>query len=232
MMGKVVCSVFFLCTAVFLSVSCRSQVTITRELRNDGYHRNLVSNIDIYSTSETYPCSLLLVEYLPSNVYVDSDQLIRLAAKTGLVSFLNTSVNIEAIANSEKATPFKAFLYPLEQDGPKITRSVELPIHLRYQAASSGGGYKNVNIGQPSLFSRCAQDNSDPTAKKFDLPCSANDRSLCKWTKLDAAISPATLTASVPVGNTDLGLYVSIVSYILLYGATFLIAKTIYYKKY
>lgn len=221
-----------LSSAAFISVSCRSQVTITRELRNHGFHRDLVSNIDIYSTSETYPCSLLLVEYLPSSVYVDSDQILGLAAKTGLESSLNTTVNVEATAYSEKAIPFKAYIYPSAQEGPKITRSVELPIHLRYQAPTSGGGYKNLNIGQPSLFSRCAKDSSDPAVKKFDFPCSASDKSMCKWTKLDTTITPITLTATVPVGNTDLGLYVSVLSFVLVYGGTFFIVKTIYYKSY
>lgn len=221
-----------LSTAVFLTVSCRSQVTIKRELKNEGFHRDLVSDIDIYSTSETYPCSLLLVEYLPNTVFVDSDQILGLTSKTGLVSFLNTSVNVEATAHSEKAIPFKTFIYPLEQEGPKITRKVELPIHLRYQDPTSGGGYKNINIGQPSLFQRCAKDSSEPGSSKFDLPCSFGDRSLCQWTKLDAKITPSTLTAAVPVGNTDLGLYVSVTSFVVIYGATFFIAKAIYYKSY
>uniref|UniRef100_A0A8D8TIU2 Phosphatidylinositol-glycan biosynthesis class X protein n=1 Tax=Cacopsylla melanoneura TaxID=428564 RepID=A0A8D8TIU2_9HEMI len=231
-MSHMISYVLLLSIVGFVSVSCRSQVTIKRDLLNEGFHRNLVSSIDIYSTSETYPCSLLLVEYLPGSVYVDSDQILGLVAKNSLSAFLNTSVNIEATADSVQATPFKAFIYPADQLTPKITHSVELPIHVRYQPATSGGGYKNINVGQPSLFQRCAKDNSEPTDKKYELPCSALDRSLCKWTKLDATITPAILTAGVPVGNTDLGLYVSIVSYVLLYGATFLIARTIYYKNY
>ncbi|KAL1462890.1 hypothetical protein WDU94_014694 [Cyamophila willieti] len=231
-MSHLLSYVLLLSIAGFVSVSCRSQVTISRELRNEGFHRTLVSSIDIYSTSETYPCSLLLVEYLPGSVYVDSDQLLGLVAKNSLSAFLNTSVNVEATADSEKAIPFKAFIFPADQLTPKITRSIELPLHLRYQPATSGGGIKNINIGQPSLFQRCTKDNSDPTAKTFDLACSSLDRSLCKWTKLDATITPAILTTGVPAGNTDLGLYVSIASYVLLYGATFYIARTIYFKNY
>lgn len=221
-----------LCSAVFLTVSCRSEVTITRELKNEGFHRELVTNIDIYSSSETYPCFLLLVEYLPNTVYVDSDQILGLKDKTGLLSFLNTSVNIEVTSNSEKAIPFKTYIFPSQQETPKVTRKVELPVHLRYQAPNNGGGYKHVNIGQPTLFQRCSKDNSEPGSQKFDFPCSVEDKKSCKWTKLDATVTPITLTADVPLGNTDFGLYVSVVSFALVYGATFFIAKTIYYKTY
>lgn len=224
----------FLLLVFFLSspVSCRTQANISRELRNEGFHRGLVTTIEIYSTSESYPCHLLLVEYLPSSVYIDADEILGLVGKTGFSSFLNTTVNVEATADSEKAIPFKAFIYPAVQEGPKVTRSVELPVHLRYQAATKGGAYKKINIGQSSLYSRCAQDTPEISTKKFDLPCSPIDRSVCKWIKLDAIISPTILTASVPVGNTDLGLYVSFASFALLYGATYFIAKAIYLKKH
>lgn len=221
--------VFFL--GLFSFVFCSHQATVSRALTNDGFHREIVTNIDIYSTGVDYPCSILLVEYLPRTVFVELNEIQRQLNNPLIKIDTNVSVDIEAIASSVKAAPFKVYTFLPTQTHPKYSTSVTLPVHFRYQSAAYGGNYGQVVIGQPSLFSKCVNSDNDPSGPKFDMPCSFEDRSSCKWIKLGATFSERTLVAKIPIGDLNWSLYVQILTYAILSTATFIVAKAIYRKR-
>lgn len=143
-------------------------------------------------------CDLLLVQDIPSSVYVDNDQLFNLNKLNKLKTFVNNYVDVEQ--PTSKAEPFKVFIYSQVKKNLNIT----LPVHFRYHEPSDKK-FNRVEIDSPKIFlSNCHQKG-----KVLTLPCEnssdINDFidirsvSYCPWTETE--IAPITLSFLIPVGN-------------------------------
>lgn len=143
-------------------------------------------------------CDLLLVQDIPSSVYVDNDQLFNLNKLNKLKSYVNSNVDVEQ--PTAKASPFKVFIF----DQVRKTINITLPVHFRYHEPSDKK-FNRVEIESPKVFlSNCHQ-----RGKTVQLPCvnssdvldvvEVNAVSHCQW--VETEVAPITLSFLIPVGN-------------------------------
>lgn len=143
-------------------------------------------------------CDLLLVQDMPSSVYVDNDQLFNLNKLNKLKTFVNSYVDVEQ--PTAKSSPFKVFLF----NEVKKNLNITLPVHFRYHEPSDKK-FNRVEIESPKIYiSNCHQKG-----KVVSLPCmnssditdfvDLNTVSYCPW--IETEIAPITLSFLIPVGN-------------------------------
>lgn len=143
-------------------------------------------------------CDLLLVQEIPSSVYVDNDQLINLNKLNKLKTFVNSYVDVEQ--PTSKAEPFKVYMFNQVRKNLSIT----LPVHFRYHEPSDKK-FNRVEIESPKIF----LSNCQLKGKLSSLPCQNSSEitdfmeigsiSYCPW--VETEIAPITLSFLIPVGN-------------------------------
>merc|ERR1739844_695557 len=103
-----------------------------RRIFNPGFHKDLLSEIEIMLTTSILPpvCTLVVEETMPRGMYVDLDQL-RDLQDQGLSTYVPTKVDVEKPEFESES--FRVFIFRklLIQENLRIT-SVKLPVHLRY----------------------------------------------------------------------------------------------------
>ena len=72
-------------------------VSVMRRIFNPGFHKELVSEVEVMLTTTLLPdsCTLLMEETMPRGAYADPDQLRELRYTRGLRAFVPTKVDIE-----------------------------------------------------------------------------------------------------------------------------------------
>lgn len=118
-------------------------------------------------------CEWLLVESLPSSVYVDRFELKNNYQASFLFSLSSSRISIETAEYNSHA--FEMFLFPSRdviKIGSFLTR---VPIHLRYHAPSGSSQHDysqhfNITINKPRLFlSQCRVDTKPLGVKVYSL---------------------------------------------------------------
>ncbi|CRL04185.1 CLUMA_CG017292, isoform A [Clunio marinus] len=165
------------------------------EIVHSGFHREINYYLKF---SPVVSCDLLLVQDIPSSVYVDNDQLFNLNRLNKLKTFVNSYVDVEK--STSKAEPFKVFIYSQVKKNLNIT----LPVHFRYHDPSDKK-FNRVEIESPKVYiANCYQKG-----KILSLPCQNSTDftdiidisavSYCPW--IETEIAPITLSFLIPVGN-------------------------------
>ncbi|KAJ7992929.1 hypothetical protein DPEC_G00267170 [Dallia pectoralis] len=185
-----------------LSRTWLETVSVTMDIRKNGFHRELVTTVDF---SPGFPDGLeaLLVYSLPNGIYIDPYQLASLKEEAGLQVLLSSPVDLEAPAHmSEKATTFVYLL--LDQGGLRAT----VPIHGRYHKPSlAGKSFEHVKIELPKLKLRtntCEHLLSFPPYKMVDAPCSVQNVSMCHWLEIQLLKDPDPVSFPLPLGDGSL----------------------------
>lgn len=143
-------------------------------------------------------CDLLLVQDIPSSVYVDKDQLFNLHKLNKLKSYVDSDVDVEQ--PTAKSSPFKVYIF----DHVRKSINITLPVHFRYHEPSDKK-FNRVEIESPKVF----LSNCHHRGKIVFLPCSnsseitevveTNAISYCSW--IETEIAPITLSFLIPVGS-------------------------------
>lgn len=143
-------------------------------------------------------CDLLLVQDIPSSVYVDNDQLFNLNRLNKLKTFVNSYVDVEK--STAKAEPFKVFIF----SNVRKTLNMTLPVHFRYHEPSDKK-FNRVEIESPRIY----MSNCHQRGRMVKLPCQNSSEltdfmdldsiSYCPW--IETEIAPITLSFLIPVGN-------------------------------
>lgn len=144
-------------------------------------------------------CEVLLVQEIPSSVYVDNDQLFSLNKFNKLQSFVDTYVDVEM--PTARSSPFKVFIF----ENIRRMVNITLPIHFRYHDPSDKK-FNRIEIESPKIFSNCPQKG-----KIHSMPCQNSSEitdflelasaSYCNWTETELQSAPITLSFLIPVGN-------------------------------
>ena len=90
-------------------------------------------------------CDLLLVQDIPSSVYVDNDQLFNLNKLNKIKSFVPSYIDVEL--PTSKSSSFKVFMFNQIRKSVNIT----LPVHFRYHDPSDRK-FNRVEIESPKIF--------------------------------------------------------------------------------
>ncbi|XP_037949074.1 phosphatidylinositol-glycan biosynthesis class X protein [Teleopsis dalmanni] len=125
--------------------------TISINMNEAGFHRNLKYNIQFEQPLADEACEYMLQQFLPAAVYVSKDQLDDLQRLNKLSAVYPNFVDIEL--STEKAEPFTVLLKGVT----KTTGAINLPIHFRYHAPSDKR-FVSVDIEPPKMFIRCVNN--------------------------------------------------------------------------
>ncbi|XP_065837884.1 phosphatidylinositol-glycan biosynthesis class X protein-like [Oscarella lobularis] len=190
------------------------RVKITRWAENSGFHRNVVNSVKFESFEND--CSLLLVEYLPGGMYVDSDEL-RKSKSFGDYALLPANESdVEAMAETSPSNLLFAFAN--SSFGSLVVR---FPIHLRYHRATNGGTPAQISLSPPLLFSSCPMNlPCHNVSLTFRCSAASATNSNCLWHLIPYQIkSKSNLLFLMPTGNLNIRTSVIVVTAAVVLGA-------------
>ncbi|XP_058823152.1 phosphatidylinositol-glycan biosynthesis class X protein [Topomyia yanbarensis] len=176
-------------------------------IHNSGFHREVHYTIKFGGLGKM-TCELLLLQHLPSAVYVDTDQLTNMKKFKKINSYVPLYVDVEKPAS--KSNPFSVYLFETARKEVNIT----LPIHFRYHDPSEKK-FERIQIESPSLYVQCRGVNSKHSLKPtgtFRHPCSISSQiydydklseaEYCDWQGLEFSNVPTIISVLIPVGNS------------------------------
>ncbi|KAK6187585.1 hypothetical protein SNE40_005578 [Patella caerulea] len=183
-------------------------VEITRTLKQEGFHRDLETVLSFKLEKEiveklTWSCQLLLVENLPSGVYVDVDQLSSLPDNIQVL--VDSDVDIEAPEYA--SPPLLVYIFTnLTSDRSSIT----LPVHVRYHRPSNVSEYAQILIENPKIYSTCLHLSDYENTEGIGAPCDNQNSSQCLWNRLQVLYNEgkSAISLQVPIGVEQHSLFV------------------------
>lgn len=197
---------------------CDVHATLLRQVKNDGFHRELHTNVELilgYSSAPWKECRLILHENLPNSIYVNPAEINDLERVGQISALLNLSIDIEAPQHTSKTLMVLQYS-EFECAENLLSSTVMLPIHARYHLPKHNGGFYTAVIKRPKLLVHCRQQPKCTKLKKYMLPCYGDSTELCAWTEINYKINTDNLSISVPVGDNE--------HYVLVAAVTSLVA--------
>ncbi|CAJ1060038.1 phosphatidylinositol-glycan biosynthesis class X protein [Xyrichtys novacula] len=175
---------------------------VSVELKKDGFHRELVTSVELRS-DDLRGVRVLLVHRWPSGVYVDPFELSSLHDQRDWQILLDSAIDLELPAHKTYGFVTYVFLTP---NGPSPRRlTVTIPIHARYHKSSFDGKSSTaVEIKPPELLLRtekCTQLDSLQSYTVMEAPCTSDNSSTCAWAKIHQQQAQTSLTLQIPVGD-------------------------------
>lgn len=220
---------------LYLFHSVRSQsITIQRSVQNNGFHRDLVTKVTIPigifdNAVDLSKCRCLLIETLPSSVYVDPFQLTQYL-QFGGPEFISPEVDIEKPEYLSAAFNISIFTQPLELISGYWVTNVTLPVHIRYHRPSSDPSqyYQQVTVPDPDVYINCSDNsNSILNTEEITAPCDRSNSKLCIWKSIDYKSDSDVVNMLVPIGKNNHLLVVILGTLIVTLGSCIVITKSI-----
>lgn len=142
-----------------VSDACTAEVS--RRVDGQGFHLDLATRLRIGNSAActaaaaSDKCSLVLLELLPTAVYVEEDQLAEIHRLGGVRAMQLDALNLEA---PEHLSDQAAVLVeqPFEADRQLV--DLVMPIHLRYHSPSFASPYVSIRIEPPLVFLQCSHE--------------------------------------------------------------------------
>jgi len=172
-------------------------------------------------------------ETIPRGAYVDPDELRDLQFKTGLSTYIPSTVDVEKPEFESEA--FRVFIFRnLEvQENLRVTK-IMLPIRMRYHRPTSPlkkGDQPTaiVKIQNPRIMLNCENEDitDNCTGRVVTGYCRQFDTK-CQYINLPYKINVASLEVGVPVGNSEDASLVVAVTTLLTSGATIYLLTAIF----
>lgn len=209
LINAVVCIVFFynfgLIDAVNKLYECDIHATLIRQIKNDGFHRELHTNVELILGHSTVPwkqCRIILSENLPNSIYVNPNELNDLRRLSQISARLNSSIDIEA--PQHKSETLMVMQYSeLEHTENLLSSILILPIHARYHSPRQYGGFYTAVIKAPKLLVHCSEQPECMKLKKYVLPCYEDSTDTCTWTEVNYKTNADKLNMPIPVGDSE-----------------------------
>jgi len=200
--------------------------SVMRRIFNQGFHKELSTEIELMWTTSILPesCRLVVEETLPRGMYVDPDQLRDLRAMTGLKTYIPVAagtvggVDVEAPEWESEAFRVLVFRKLHIQENLRVT-SVRMPVHLRYHrpaspnpaheslanAGSTSTPLAIVKLPNPRLLLTCDEDDfvSQCPARTVTSYCDSTGSAKCEYLQVPYKVNTNSIEVSVPVGNSD-----------------------------
>lgn len=180
-------------------------MSVSVEINNKGFHREVVTTVEISSDVLT-GVRVLLVHRWPSGIYVDPYQLASLSDHGNWQILLDSAIDLEVPAH--KTSGFVTYVYPtLDERTPRLLK-VTIPIHGRYHEPSFvGKTFTSVEIEPPELLLRtekCTELSNFEPHTVVDVPCTADNSSTCLWVKIQHQQGHGHVSLQFPVGDGSL----------------------------
>ncbi|XP_025083930.1 phosphatidylinositol-glycan biosynthesis class X protein-like [Pomacea canaliculata] len=222
---------YLLLLAVFfqlqLSVCNDVIVRLTRKLSSEGFHRDLKTTLIIEKNdieTENNACSVLLIESLPSGLYVDAFQLESHAKMGGPKVLTDMPVDTEApeyLSGQHELYVF-ATIPPEKLVSSEVMVTISLPVHARYHKPSIDVDkiYVPIVMYHPRVLLNCSKQES----RKVEAPCDDQNMSVCSWAEVTYRSDSHFVEFQVPVGYVyDTRVVVFGTSVVIILGCSFLL---------
>ncbi|KAL0544401.1 hypothetical protein IC582_019516 [Cucumis melo] len=198
-----------LCKILPCDLNTVLSLSIQSRIKGDGSHRQLSSTIKFnigksLSQVPTHHCKFIIIERLPSGVFVDPfelEHLLHRAVFSDVAVFGDTNLELPSVlSNFSVVEVHKDIgLNILSHNKNLLDFTVDLPLHSRYPRLDESG-YVEVRLKAPDLFLQCSIQE-----KPLNRSC---------LFKLETDDEEADLTWSIPAGKrSDAGI-VSVVTFV------------------
>ncbi|XP_029938855.1 phosphatidylinositol-glycan biosynthesis class X protein [Salarias fasciatus] len=179
--------------------------SVSVELRKNGFHRELVTTVDLRPGAIS-SVKVLLVHRWPRSVYIDPFQIASLSEQLKLQILLDSAIDLEVPAH--KTSGFVTYVYPSYDATPPTLLKVTVPIHGRYHEPSFvGEAFTSVDIEAPELLLRadkCTEVKSIIPHAVVDAPCTFDNSSNCQWVQIQRKQEIGPMSLPIPVGDGSL----------------------------
>ncbi|MEE6500800.1 hypothetical protein FKM82_003936 [Ascaphus truei] len=222
--------IFFCAAANSVAQSACPELIVRREILNTGFHRELVTRLDVQGFAEQVnSCSIVFKENVPSGLFLDPYQLSSLRKHNLTEVLLLESVDVEA---PEYLSQEHAALVYAKPD-PACTHCFisTVPVHARYHRPSAEIRETSFTLRNPQLLIHCSKDfppSGCPQLSVVEAPCASEAGTACQWLDVPYIPVPKTLTAQVPVGITQHGPAVCFLTLVMTLICTGMIFSAVY----
>ncbi|XP_076451630.1 GPI alpha-1,4-mannosyltransferase I, stabilizing subunit-like [Babylonia areolata] len=175
-----------------------------RTVAREGFHRDIQTTVSLGQKAvkdmADRTCGVLLIEHLPSSLYVDPFQLHTVAQFGGPQVLLASPVDIEA--PEYLSAPIDLYVYTsvvIDKSSDPLDITISLPVHVRYHQPSSSPEVNDVLV---TLYHpRVLLNFTVPDSRVTEAPCDAFNISQCAWSELSYRSDTSSLELRVPVGR-------------------------------
>ncbi|XP_034565791.1 phosphatidylinositol-glycan biosynthesis class X protein [Notolabrus celidotus] len=187
--------------------------SVSVELRKNGFHRELVTSVELRS-DDLRGIRVLLVHRWPRGVYVDPYELSSLRDQRDWQILIDSTIDLELPAH--KTSGFVTYVYPAPDGSTPSLLTVTIPVHARYHEPSiDGKTFTTIDIKPPELLLRteeCLQLDSSESTSVVEAPCTSDNSSTCAWLQRHQLQDQISVSLQVPVGDRSLVVPVSTVT--------------------
>ncbi|XP_073688925.1 phosphatidylinositol-glycan biosynthesis class X protein isoform X1 [Garra rufa] len=180
-------------------------VWMSMKISKAGFHRDL--EYSVQWSKIHHDVQGLLVQKLPSGVYMDEYQLETLRRDTGLEVLLDSKVDLEA--PEYLSSGFTALIFLSGK------HEVVVPVHGRYHRPSDSSKRVKVDIETPRLLLRsdqCQTLSPGDGHLVVDAPCTVRNQSVCSWIEILDLKDNNGVSVEIPVGDSSMSLMVCVVT--------------------
>ncbi|XP_053565778.1 phosphatidylinositol-glycan biosynthesis class X protein [Bombina bombina] len=222
--------IFFFCSVANTVVqsSCPEMI-VKREILNKGFHRNLITRLEIHDLAEDNDCRIIFQESIPSGLFVDPYQLSSLQQHNLTEVLLLKAVDLEA--PEYLSTGFTALVYANADPACKHCFISTIPVHARYHRPSSKNYESSSILISPRLLVHCSKEvfskGCSPNSVT-EAPCGSKGGSSCHWLDINYTAVPKTVALHTPVGITQHGPAVCSITLITTLYCTGMILQAVY----
>ncbi|ELT92005.1 hypothetical protein CAPTEDRAFT_190749, partial [Capitella teleta] len=163
---------------------------IHRQANNNGFHRELQTDISLESSPENQleSCQVVLAENISSSFYFDLDQIEMLYDMGAPLIYSEQKIDVEKPAVHSSSHLVYVYqdltLVKSEHGRSSFAANFSVPFHLRYhQSSTDQTHYFSADLQPPNVFIHCRVDSLELNAS-YDIPCGSSPEKQCKSTAL------------------------------------------------
>ncbi|KAM4772069.1 phosphatidylinositol-glycan biosynthesis class X protein [Rhinophrynus dorsalis] len=205
------------------------ELLVRREILNSGFHRDLVTRLDIPGFAEQVnSCRILFQENIPSGLFLDPYQLSSLWQHNLTEVLLLTSVDVEA--PEYLSTEHTALVYAKPDPVCRHCFFSTVPVHIRYHRPSAASHSVSLILQKPEVLIHCSKEFPPRTCLDYpvvEAPCGLETGRTCRWLNIPSTVSNEVLI-QVPVGITQDGTVVCSLTLIMTLICTGMLIAAVY----
>ncbi|XP_016330033.1 phosphatidylinositol-glycan biosynthesis class X protein-like isoform X2 [Sinocyclocheilus anshuiensis] len=172
-------------------------VSMSMKISKAGFHRDL--QYSVQWSKIDHEVKALLVQQLPSGVYMDEYQLETLRRDTGLEVLLDSKVDVEAPEYLSSGFTVLVFL--------SGRREAAVPVHGRYHRPSASSKRVKVYLDPARLLLRsdqCRTARAGLHRVVVEAPCTFSNHSICSWTEILDLQDSGGVSLELPVADSSM----------------------------
>lgn len=216
------CVIAILVSSLILQIAviCETiNASVSVAVKGEGFHRYLQYQINIDNLIEE--CYVSIYLELPSDLYVNVNELSNLRRLGISTACSDGETDIEIF--KEKAETQNVTICSLLTN---MQCTMKLPIHQRYQYASSINRYVNITLPKPKLLIGCRKRINEYRVSKIDL-CSPCVELVPKWREIPYVMYTKHVW-TIPVGDATILSAVTYITLLLTILCTIYLMRTIW----